>query len=177
MSQLAVREDLYKRVYSFVVRRISNREDALDVVQEIFLKMHEGEKNLRNEDFLLPWLYRIARNQVVDYFRGRGKPPPFLPEAFEALESPVSKEVAGWLKFFLEQMDPRDREILSLVEFGGKTQKEAGAELGITLQASKARHQRAKKRLRAALEKCCRYTLDSRGSVIDYERKGGRDCC
>jgi len=63
--------DLYlDRIFRFVYLKVSNREEAEDLVQQVFMKAWEAIN--RFEDEGLPfssWLYRIARNLVIDFYR------------------------------------------------------------------------------------------------------------
>ena len=57
--------DLYsKQIYNFVWRLVGSTEDAEDLTQETFLKVHREIKNLRQASQFKFWLYRIARNEV-----------------------------------------------------------------------------------------------------------------
>jgi RNA polymerase sigma-70 factor (ECF subfamily) len=58
------------RIYRYVFYQVSNSTIAEDLTEEIFLKAWEGIKKFkwRGPPFLA-WLYRIARNHIIDYFR------------------------------------------------------------------------------------------------------------
>jgi len=59
-----------ERIYRFIYLKVSNREEAEDLSQQVFLKAWEAI--YRFEDEGLPftsWLYRIARNLVIDFYR------------------------------------------------------------------------------------------------------------
>lgn len=178
MSPQPAVAELYPKIERFVARRVRNPEDREDLVQEIFLKMKESLDQLRDEERLLPWLYRSAYHRVVDYYRARGKPPP-PPEAEGDAEEEGNRnaEVAGWLRPFVDSLGPEDREILVAIEFEGRTQKEAAAALGLSLAAAKSRHRRAKQRLQAALRACCEFHLDRRRNITDIRAKGGSCAC
>jgi RNA polymerase sigma-70 factor, ECF subfamily len=57
------------RIYTLVVRSIKNQEDAKDLTQNVFLNAFSGLKKFRKESSFLTWLYRIAINQVKNYWR------------------------------------------------------------------------------------------------------------
>ena len=175
-APVVVHNQLYKDIYAFVSKRIGNQEDVADLVQDIFLKLQENQAKLRDQDLVVPWLYRVTRNQIVDFYRKNGKVAPELVEEIDIYEDETFQEVASWLSFFINVMSEEDQQILQLTEMEAKTQREAAEIIGISTDAAKARHQRAKKRLKANLEKCCKYSFDSRGRVIDYELRAD-DCC
>jgi RNA polymerase sigma-70 factor (ECF subfamily) len=60
-----------KRVYNYLLRITGNREDALDLTQEVFLKAHLNLRKLGDPARFAPWLYRIAHNEAYSMFRKR----------------------------------------------------------------------------------------------------------
>ncbi len=60
-----------KRVYNYLLRITGNREDALDLTQEVFLKAHLNLRKLDDPGRFAPWLYRIAHNEAYSMFRKR----------------------------------------------------------------------------------------------------------
>jgi RNA polymerase sigma-70 factor (ECF subfamily) len=60
-----------KRVYNYLLRITANREDALDLTQDVFLKAYQNLKKLDDPSRFAPWLYRIAHNEAYSMFRKR----------------------------------------------------------------------------------------------------------
>ncbi len=60
-----------KRVYNYLLRIIGNREDALDLSQDVFLKAYQNLKKLEDPARFAPWLFRIAHNEAYSLFRKR----------------------------------------------------------------------------------------------------------
>ena len=60
-----------KRVYNYVLRITGNREDALDLAQDVFLKAYQNLRKLDDPGRFAPWLYRIAHNEAYSLFRKR----------------------------------------------------------------------------------------------------------
>lgn len=61
-------ETYFKRIYSFVYYRTNHRETAEDLTSLVFLKALEKIRNFKKGSFSA-WLYRIARNSVIDHYR------------------------------------------------------------------------------------------------------------
>jgi RNA polymerase sigma factor (sigma-70 family) len=57
------------RIFTLVVRSIRDQEDAKDITQNVFINAFSNLKKFRKESSLLTWLYRIAMNQVKNYWR------------------------------------------------------------------------------------------------------------
>jgi RNA polymerase sigma-70 factor, ECF subfamily len=60
-----------KRVYNYLLRLTANREDALDLTQDVFLKAYQNLRKLDDAARFAPWLYRIAHNEAYSMFRKR----------------------------------------------------------------------------------------------------------
>jgi RNA polymerase sigma-70 factor, ECF subfamily len=60
-----------KRVYNYLLRITANREDALDLTQDAFLKAYQNLRQLGDPGRFAPWLYRIAHNEAYSMFRKR----------------------------------------------------------------------------------------------------------
>ncbi len=63
-------EEYYPKIFGYILRRTANLQDAQDVTSETFLKALKGLKRFRWRGISFSaWLYRIATNEVVNYFR------------------------------------------------------------------------------------------------------------
>jgi len=60
---------IYPRVYHYIYYRVSHREDAEDLTSDVVLKVVQSIKQ-QNGNFRA-WMYRIARNTVIDWYRRR----------------------------------------------------------------------------------------------------------
>jgi RNA polymerase sigma-70 factor (ECF subfamily) len=60
-----------KRVFNYLMRIIGNREDALDLSQDVFLKAYQNLQKLEDPHRFAPWLFRIAHNEAYSLFRKR----------------------------------------------------------------------------------------------------------
>lgn len=65
--------ELYKlyfdKIYRFIYYRVSHKETAEDLTEEVFIKSFKGIKSLEQPTAFEGWLYRIARNAVIDHYR------------------------------------------------------------------------------------------------------------
>lgn len=178
--------DFHEALRRFVASRITQKADADDVMQEIFLRIHNKSADIRDNERVAGWVFRIASNAVTDHFRRHSRAPDVpqseLPEPIA--EHPLSaaeEDLAACVRPFVDMLDEPYREALRLTELKGLTQAEAAKVLGISHSGMKSRVQRGKKLLRGELESCCEVTLDGRNRVVDYTprdpcAKCGPDC-
>ncbi len=59
------------KIYAYLYRMVGNREDALDLAQETFLRIYSNLQNFKLGQPFKPWLYRIATNLAIDLLRKR----------------------------------------------------------------------------------------------------------
>jgi RNA polymerase sigma-70 factor (ECF subfamily) len=162
----------------YVERRLAEPADAEDVLQDVFLKIHANLGDLRDEERLVPWLYRIARNAVIDRYRRRDPAEP-LPEGLEVpaeIEEPeASRAVAACLGDMIRDLEEPYREALLLSELEGLPQRAVAERLGLSYSGAKSRIQRGRGMLRDALLNCCHFEFDRRGRILEYAPRVS--CC
>ncbi len=67
-------EENFDRIYRYVVLKIGDRTEAEDITQQVFLKAIKSISSFRwRGTSFSAWLYRIAHNQIVDYYRKKTK--------------------------------------------------------------------------------------------------------
>jgi len=180
----------HTRLRAFVSRRVRNPADVDDVVQRVFLQVHRALPTLRDADRIHAWLYQTTRRAIIDYYRApaRRREVPVgdaldtMPGDIEAASARVGdepsaeRELAACLEPLVAELAEVDRQALRLVDVDGLTHVEAARQLGMSVSGMKSRVQRARSRLRAVVEACCRVELDRRGGLIAYEPNRGDAC-
>jgi RNA polymerase sigma factor (sigma-70 family) len=149
--------ELYRAHYPAVlrfVRRRAREADVDDVVSETFLAAWRRQGQLAVEP--LPWLYRTARNVMLNTNRAAGRREGLAVRIASLRE----EEPADPIVWFEQQhdltavwsgLDPLDQEILALQVWEGLNGKEAASVLGIGRAACAMRATRARRRLASAL--------------------------
>src|SRR5919109_3132799 len=67
ISEVVKRER--SRLRNFIRRRVPDPEDAEDVLQDVFYKLVEANRMLMPIEHVTGWLFRVARNRIIDLFR------------------------------------------------------------------------------------------------------------
>jgi RNA polymerase sigma-70 factor (ECF subfamily) len=169
-------QEYHSRLRKFIKSRIIDDAATDDTLQNVFLKMHAGLDSLKDETKLQSWLYQIARNAIIDYFRSQ-KSIVDIPEWLSQPEpdpiEKVTQELSGCLLPMIQMLPENYREAVILSELKGFTQKEVAKLQGISLSGAKSRVQRGRTLLKNMLADCCRLEFDQSGQLCDYERKDG----
>ncbi len=168
------------RLKGYILTRITHEEDAEDLLQDIFAKIHNNLHRLKDEGSLTAWVFQITRNAIADYYRQLKLEPPELAPTTGFVENQdenaPNPEVASWLEPMLESLPEKYRQALRLTELEGMKQQELARELGLSLSAVKMRVRRGREKLKAALLDCCHFELDRRGNILDYHSKSINNC-
>jgi RNA polymerase sigma-70 factor, ECF subfamily len=136
-----------KRVYNYLLRITGNREDALDLTQDVFLKAYQNLRKLDDPGRFAPWLYRIAHNEAYSMFRKRRPESDVSELEPEGTETGItlggstvfplelSLAVAG----ALEQLSPEQREAVVLKIYQGFKFEEMAEILSCPVSTVKSR--------------------------------------
>jgi len=148
-----------KRVYNYLLRITGNREDSLDLTQDVFLKAYQNLTRLDNPERFAPWLYRIAHNEAYSMFRKR-RPEADVDEIEpEAVDtgivvggSPVFPiELSLAVEAALERLTADQREAVVLKIYQGFKFEEMADILGCPVSTIKSRLYTALELLKAEL--------------------------
>lgn len=137
----------------FVKYRINVREDAEDVLQDVYIAAFRKFAHLRNLDSFRPWLVSIARNRINDYFREKAR----------RLEIPIdalSESALSYGRFgvtqrsdvcdALDRLGDRDAQILYLYYWKDLPQAEIARRLSVPLGTVKSRLHTARQNFQKA---------------------------
>ena len=158
------------RVYAFCARMLSDREEALDVSQEVFLSAWRSLAAFRGESALSTWLLRIAANRCLNRIRQRksaatreeswpdakedGGGPEFQPASPEEGRPDrvaENREMGAILSGALGRIDPDSRWLVLLSDVEGFSYEELAEMAGVPVGTVKSRLHRARMALRRML--------------------------
>ena len=102
------------RIYRFVAIKVGRREDAEDLTHQVFMSAWQHIKTYRHRGFpFSSWLYQIARNQVIDFYRASKKETSLEDTDPEQFASEVNVHVAVDRLFELESIEKAIRTLKS----------------------------------------------------------------
>ena len=148
-----------KRVFNYLLRILQNREDALDLSQDVFLKAYQNLRKLEDPQRFAAWLFRIAHNEAYSLFRKR-KPEgePEVTESPEGTAFPIEHSIA--VTTALERLSSDQREAVVLKIYQGFKFEEISEILSCPVSTVKSRLYTALELLKADLS-----PLKARGVV------------
>jgi RNA polymerase sigma-70 factor (ECF subfamily) len=155
-------ELLYRRyvrpLFGLALRRLGDRGHAEDAVQEAFAAIWRSASTYRPERGAAGgWLYTVARNAIVDRLRRNGLATDAeLPELVSSEPGPPDRAEDSYVSWrvhrALEELQPREREVVELAYWSGMSQSEVADYLGLPLGTVKTRTRSGLARLASLLE-------------------------
>jgi len=157
-------------IWHFLVHRTGNKDDADDLLQEMFIKALRQGRDFCQIENPRAWLFHVARNLIIDRLRLTKAQVP-LPDDLSAEPEPELRPVddlSQCIPRVLSELSPVDREVIVLCDLQGMTQQAYAQRFGLSLPAAKSRVQRARARLKARLTEACQVTFDTNGEVCCF---------
>jgi RNA polymerase sigma factor (sigma-70 family) len=159
------------RLHNFIRRRVADREDAEDILQDVFYELVEAYRMMKPVEQVTAWLFRVARNRITDLFRKktrealRSEPAPItengeMLQLEELLPSPDAGPEALYarsvlleeLEAALDELPEEQREVFVAHELMGYSFKELAAETGLSVNTLLSRKHYAVLYLRERLQ-------------------------
>jgi len=165
------------KLRSFTLSKVHDITVTDDLLQELFIKIHDNIDSVTDQTKIQSWIYQICRNLINDHFRNIKKKlnhsQKFEIEEFENVEDFMSETLTDMIKM-MKDLSPEYCEALCLTELDGLSQKEYAEKIGISYSGAKSRIQRARKKLKDLLMNCCHYEFDKYGTIISINPT---NCC
>jgi RNA polymerase sigma-70 factor (ECF subfamily) len=147
-----------KPIYNYGMRMTSKNEDALDLMQEVFISVFRNLASYRNEGSFKSWLFRIAHFRCIEFYR-RKKPmqglddaPEIESEEMSAADSIHTSQENKQLISAMQQLPLAQKAVVELKFFGQFTFDEIAQQTGISANTAKSRLYGALERLKTIME-------------------------
>jgi RNA polymerase sigma-70 factor (ECF subfamily) len=148
-------EQLSPQLYRFFAAQLGSPEDAQDMLQDAWLRIHRVRHTYRAGEPLLPWVYAIARCVRVDNYRKRRR---IVTRelVMETLPEPAiqTEEVTDLPPFsqLVADLPASQREVLTMLKVNGLSLEEVARATSSSVGSVKQKAHRAYQRLRAVLQ-------------------------
>jgi len=163
---------LAPRLRSFVRRQVTDINEVDDIVQDTLLELVVADQLMEPIEHLAAWLYRVARNRMIDRFRARSRQAAILAPLQREEGDLASPILDGWLApdmagpdsaytrellvdqllAALEELPASQRDVFVAHELDGRSFKDLATETGIAINTLLGRKRAAVQHLRRRLE-------------------------
>src|SRR5215510_7214974 len=168
IAEVVKREQL--RLRNFIRRRVADPRDVEDILQDVFYKLVEANRLLMPIDHITGWLFRVARNRIIDLFR-KTKTESFsgaiavddedhellfedlLPSPNAGPEAQYARKVLlGELELAIDELPKEQRDVFVAHELEGRSFEKIAGETGVNVNTLLSRKRYAVLRLRRRLQ-------------------------
>lgn len=156
-AQKSLYDQFSSKMFGVCLRYAKNEEEALDILQDGFVKVFQKLDKFKKEGSLEGWIRRVIVNTALDQIRKNKKEQGNV--ALDKVEFMVSRNeyiienlMAEDLLNILQQLPDGYRTVFNLFAIEGYSHKEIAEELGVTENTSKSQYSRAKSYMQKLLE-------------------------
>ncbi len=108
-----------RQIYRICYRFVDNREDAMDLAQEVFIKAFEHLPTFRREASLKTWLYRIAMNHCINHVKKHNKEFVEVSEAIGSIRASAHSDIeererVELFRKLIKKLPPKQKAILEM---------------------------------------------------------------
>ncbi|MFD0964069.1 sigma-70 family RNA polymerase sigma factor [Pseudofulvibacter geojedonensis] len=151
----------------FVFSKVKNEQLTNDLVQETFIKAYSKIDTIIDDKKVKSWLFSIARNTTLDYFRKSQLTVPLLDydtkdEFWENKEHSPEDCLPGIIK----NLPKKYRDPLFLADIKGMKQAKVAEQLQLPLSTIKSQIQRGRKLIKQGYIDCCDYSENDKGELV-----------
>lgn len=164
-----ISQKYYTIIKAFVNKQIQNKEDRDDIVQNVFMKIHEKINTIKDEEKIKSWVYKTAQNSIFDYYRSKNNITNIDFENFEnndfkEIDNPI-KPMEACLNPFINKLPLIYKQAIELSEIQGLKLQTIADQLNTSLSTIKSRVQRAKTLIKKSYIDCCSFSIDEHGHL------------
>lgn len=147
------------KLVAYISGKVQNADIAEDIVQEGLLKALRSAPDLKEDEKLLPWFYRILQNAIIDEYRKEGRLAR-RQEAYAIEHSLIMSDedkstVCECFKDLMPSLKPEYAEVLNALDLNEEDPDTVANRLGVTRGNLKVRAHRARQQLKSKLEQTC----------------------
>lgn len=162
-------------VKHFILSKVKDTTVTDDLLQETFIKVHTKLHTLKDITKLKSWIFTIARNTMMDYFKNTNQKVEL--KNFETQTDIEEHEHTekDCLRGILQSLPKKYRDPLFLSDIKGLKQQEVADTLKQNLPTTKSQIQRARKLIAQGFIDCCGFSLNEEGKLVG-EIQDKEDC-
>lgn len=162
-------------VKRFIMSKVKNTTATDDILQDTFIKIHTKLDTLKDITKLKPWVFTIARHEILDYFKKTNQSNQLKDFNLVTNTETYAHTEKDCLQGILKSLPKKYRDALFLSDIKGLKQQDVALQLNQALSTTKSQIQRARKLIAKGFMECCGFVLNKEGKLVG-EIKDEGDC-
>lgn len=180
MEIAGIYTEFHRSLLAYVRSKIRSKEDAEDIMQNVFTKISANANSLSEKEKIQNWLFIVTKNAVIDYYRTAAKKRSV--ELSESISEQLldeegtdsTKGLDNCVSTMIALLPEEYSGIIEDAEIHGISQKELAEKYNMAYSSMRSRVQRGRERLKQLFYNCCSIKTDSHGNVL--QAQGRPDC-
>ena len=180
MEVTTIYKQFHSHLLGYVKSKVRSREDAEDILQNVFIRISSNIHTLAEDVKLKNWIFTITRNAIIDYYRVNANKKKFAvtreidENILEADDPDPTKGLDQCIGKMIGLLPEEYRDIIIDSELNGVKQKDLAEKYGMAYPSMRSRVQRGRERLKQLFYNCCHIETDKRGNVLVAQ--GRKNC-
>jgi RNA polymerase sigma-70 factor, ECF subfamily len=180
MEVAGIYAQFHHSLLALIRSKIRSKEDAEDILQNVFIKISSNVDKLAEEEKLKNWIFTITRNSIIDYYRASASRKSISVDnvmeesILEEEQMDSTKGLDQCMNTMIGLLPAEYKDIIIDAELNGVKQKDLAEKYGMAYPSMRSRVQRGRERLKQLFYNCCQIQTDSLGNII--EAKSRTDC-
>jgi RNA polymerase sigma-70 factor (ECF subfamily) len=147
------------KLVAYVTSKVQDADLAEDIVQEGLIKALRSAPDLKDDEKLLPWFYRVLQNAIIDEYRKRDRMAKRQDSYALEQEFVISDEdrstVCECFRELIPTLKQEYAEVIDALDLNEEEPDRVATRLGVTRGNLKVRAHRARQQLKSKLEETC----------------------
>lgn len=180
MEVAGIYKQFHSELLSYIKSKVRSREDAEDILQNVFVKMSLGIDKLDEDVKIKNWIFTVTRNTIIDYYRVNANKKKLAvneeldDQIAEVEEIDQTKGLDQCMGSMIGLLPDEYRDIIVESEIKGVKQKDLADKYKMAYPSMRSKVQRGRERLKQLFHNCCHIETDKLGNVM--EAQGKSDC-
>ncbi len=177
-------EEIYiefrKPLFRYISYKVSDKQVAEELLNDLFFKASKSLDTLKEKENLQAWLYKIASNLIIDYYRKTKVKSVEIDEEIhleEEKEDSIYSELNCCVNDLFNILPKAQAESLKAVYYNEFTQNEYATKNDLNLSTVKSNIKRGKESIKNFFEQCCDFERDNKDQIIKCMHKGSNTPC
>ncbi len=158
-------------IHSYILNKVRNADLAAELTQQVMMKVYKSCCSGRTIRNIRSWLFQIAFNCIIDYYKNEKNKVFDIPECMEEQEINTLGEAAIFMDQIIDFLPEKYALPLKLSDIEGIRQKDIASQLNLSLPCVKSRIRRARQLLRQEILTCFHVERDHHGSIVSLAVK------
>ncbi|WP_170308323.1 RNA polymerase sigma factor SigZ [Parashewanella tropica] len=172
-------QQYHSSLYQFLLSKVSSPEEAEDILQDVIIKSLKSINQLQDSTKLKSWLFQIAKNSVMDFYRSKARnninntdlTEVDVKKEWNTNESNIYTELEHCIQPFVQALPEAQQKMLIEIDLNGLSQKTFAEQHQLPYSTLKSQLKQSRIALKRLFSQCCQFEANDKGELIDFTHR------